>query len=488
MPNHKSSKSALGFALPVGGVGVLGGACVGWLVGNQPLFPVALIAIVAIVVFFFKRFEHAVCGLLILRSALDVFSAQQLPALFAIGVDALTLLYLLAMLFTHREVKTDGFWWLFAGWVLIQGIWVILLPLGGLGLDGSALAGSIREWVRLFSWLMVYLLVMQLKDKVSPHYLIHTLFWSLLLPILVALFQMFLPSVLPDVLSAQGGVSNTLSEGVSRIRGTLGHPNTFVTFTLMFIGLTYWRFRQSKQWYWLALLGLLAFMYVSTKSLFGLMMLGTLIAVLIVPQLSLPSFFGGILLFGMVIVLFGSTEFGQERFGSIGQTPLLNPDIDIWKAILLSEGDNNSFNWRIAQWTYLLGQWSQYPILGFGLGLSADVSTNNLYPHNDYIRALVEGGIIGFTIFIGFFGIQMARLVQLSQQALPGSGQRGFCLILIAILLSLPVGMLTENIWSHTTFFFYWWTLLAVAGWDWSDSENSQEQDPPASVITHAME
>jgi O-antigen ligase len=477
----KNRFSRLSLLVGVAGVGVGIGA--GLLAGIKPLLPVLALVAIAAVVFFFTSFEQAVLGLLILRSSLDIFSAQQLPAAFALGLDALTLLYVTVMLLTRQRVRTDGFWWFFAGWVLLQGLWVILLPLGGLGLDGSVLPDSIREWVRIFSWLMSYLLVMQLKGRIPPKNVVYTLFFALVLPIALALLQMVVPSVLPPMFApAAGDFSGSGAEGSSRIRGTLGHPNTFVTFLLMFIGLTYWRLNQSKQrWLWLILLGLLAFLYVSTKSLFGLMMLATFIVVLIAPTLSPINLIGGILLFSMVIFLFGSTEFGQERLGSIAETPLGNPDIDIWRAILLSKGDGNSFNWRIAQWTDLLQQWQHFPILGYGLGISAHVSANGLYAHNDYVRALVEGGIVGLVTFLLFLGAQAVHLIRLFRQAAPGTGQRELCVVLLAILLAIPVGMITENIWSHTTLFFYWWTLFSVAGWNWNEpqtAENSVLNNP----------
>ena len=477
----KSRSSRLSLWVGVAGVGV--GIVVGLLAGTKPLLPVLALVAVAAVVYFFTSFEQAVLGLLILRSSLDIFSAQQLPAAFALGLDALTLLYVTVMLLTRQRVRTDGFWWFFAGWVLLQGLWVILLPLGGLGLDGSVLSDSIREWVRIFSWLMSYLLVMQLEERIPPKKVVYALFWALILPIALALLQMVVPSILPPMFApAAGDFSGSGAEGSSRIRGTLGHPNTFVTFLLMFMGLTYWRLNQSKQrWLWLILLGLLAFLYVSTKSLFGLMMLATFIVVLIAPTLSPINLIGGILLFAMVIFLFGSTEFGQERLGSIAETPLGNPDIDIWRAILLSKGDGNSFNWRIAQWTDLLQQWQHFPILGYGLGISAQVSANGLYAHNDYVRALVEGGIVGLVTFLLFLGAQAVHLIRLFRQAAPGTGQRELCVVLLAILLAIPVGMITENIWSHTTLFFYWWTLFSVAGWNWNEPqtvENSVLNNP----------
>jgi O-antigen ligase len=241
------------------------------------------------------------------------------------------------------------------------------------------------------------------------------------------------------------------------------------------MGLTYWKQSHAQRRLpWLLLLGVLVFFFVSSKSLFGLMMLATFLVCLIAPRLSVPNLIGGIVLFVLVMGLFGSSEFGQERLGSIAQTPLGNPDIDIWRAILLSAGDGNSFNWRIAQWTYLLEQWQNFPILGFGLGTSTYVSTNGLPPHNDYVRALVEGGIVGLIIYLAFFGSLIMRLVQLIQKAASGSKQRDLCLILLAIILALPVGMITENIWSHTTLFFYWWTVLAVAGWNWNNLQPSE--------------
>ncbi len=269
----------------------------------------------------------------------------------------------------------------------MQGLWVILLPVGGLGLDASYLTDAVREWTRLFSWLMVYLLVMQLRGRIAPAKVISILFLGLLVPLTVAAMQTFLPqSLLPSIIAAKAATDSPFAEA-SRISGTLGHSNTFATFLLLFISLTCWKIKQEKnRLIWISLLILILFFYVSTKALFSLMMLGVFVLVLIVPRVNPIRLLGGLLIIGIVITLFASTEFGQARLGSIANTPLLNPNIDVSRAILLSAGDNNSFNWRIAQWSYLLDQWKQFPIFGFGLGTSIYVSTNKLLPHNDYVR------------------------------------------------------------------------------------------------------
>ncbi len=474
----KKKDSNANHALWVGIGGVVFGLLAGVLVGAQPLFLGLGLGAMAALIYFFVDFERAVLGLLIVRSALDNFSLQQIPAAYSIGLDTLTLLYVAILLLNSRTIETDKFWWFFAGWVGLQGVWILLMLMGGLGLDASFVGDSLREWTRLFSWLIVYLLVMQLRGRVPPEKVISALFFALLIPLTVASLQTVAPSILPPLLSEKApelitqnvkGINAAIEEG-SRIRGTLGHSNGLATYLLLFMSLTWWKLSRAKRrWPWALLLALLAFFFVSTKALFSLMMLAVFVFVLVAFRASFASLFAGFCLFGLVLTLFLSTEFGQGRISSIANTPILNPDLEVSRAILLSKRDYNSFNWRIGQWSYLLGAWQNYPYLGYGLGTSTRISPNRLMPHNDYVRALVEGGIAGFIAIVVFFGKQIARLVQLRRWLPDWSAQRALCTILLALLLSIPVGMITENIWSHTTFFVYWWTLFAVAGWNWNE-------------------
>ena len=463
----KNKQSKLAFLIALGGV--LGGLLVGILVGFNPIYVMALIIVIASLVFFFLSFEMTILSLLIIRSSLDILSDYQIPTAFALGIIGLTLMYVIIQLLTNKPVYTDKFWWFLVAWLVTQGLWVVLLPLGGLGLGGWALSIAIREWVRLFSWIIIYLLILQLKDKIAPQKIVTSLFLGLIVPFSVAFLQIALPSsLLPSILVYE----TDIFEAGTRINGTFGHPNTFTTFTFFFLGLTYWKQQHSKNRKpWLILLGIVAFFFVSTKALVGLMMLATFIFCIFSRNANIINIMGGIILFVFVIALFGSTEFGQERLGSIYQTPLLNPEIDIWKAIMLSKTDGNSFNWRLAQWTYLLGQWQQYPILGFGLGTGKYISTNGLEPHNEYLRALIEGGIMGLIIFFIFLGGQIVYLFKVMLSSFNNKMKQDLAFTLISMLLGLCVGMITENIWTHTTLFFYWWTVMSLMSWDWEAKE-----------------
>jgi O-antigen ligase len=447
----KNRFSRLSLLVGVAGVGV--GIGVGFFVGIQPLLPFALLVVVAAVVFFFARLEQSVMGLLILRSSLDPFSAQQIPAAFAIGVDALTLLYVTVMLLIGRRVHTDGFWWFFASWVMLQGMWLIFSVVGGLGMDASLLSDGIREWIRRFSWLMVYLLVMQLKNRLHPEKVISLLFLSLVVPVMIGLVQL-------------------VSNPVERVASTLGHPNTFATYLSLFIALVWWKLSLSqRRWPWILLLILLAFVYVSTRSLTALATIGIIILFLNASKLNPVRIVFAVILFSAVVALFASTEAGQVRLNSLAETPLFNRDIDVSRAIISAAGDNNSFNWRIAHWHFLLQSWQEYPILGYGISTSPYLSPlrnadgSPYAPHNEYIRFLVEQGLVGLVLFLGFLGAQGVHLLRILRRAPPGGAERSLCLILLAIWLSMLMNMLANNVLDGTTFFFYWWTFLAVAGW-----------------------
>ena len=446
-------------SLSVGIIGASVGLILGILAGLQSLLLCLAIAAVILVICFFTYFEQTVLGLLILRSSLDVFSAQQVPAIFAVGLDGLTILYVALMLLTGQRVQTDKFWWFFAAWVSLQGLWVILLPLGGLGHDASCLSCfdySIREWVRLFSWLMVYLLIMQLKGRVRATKIINALFLSLILPISTAFLQFILPpSLLPSFLAPTGRAWTEI-EGASRINGTLGHPSAFATFLIFFLGLTYWKLEHSnRRLPWFILLGTLVCFIVGTKALAAIAMTATLLIVLVIPRLTLFRLVGSILIFAAIIVFFASTEFGRERLAVLGSLPFFNPDIDVSSAILMRKTTINSFYWRLELWTYLLEAWHHSPILGYGLDTARFLNPAGATPHGDYVRALVDTGIVGLVAFVGFLGACFLRLVRLFISSPKGSSQENLCLVLIAILISMIVGMSTENIWSHTTLFFY---------------------------------
>lgn len=456
-------------------VGIIGG-CVGLilgiLVGLQPLLLCLTIAAIILIICFFTYFKETVLGLLILRSSLDIFSAQQVPAAFAIGLDALTILYVFISLLLKKKIYTDKLWWFLLTWIVCQGLWVGLLPLGGLGRGSDHLMNALEEWVRLFSFVMVYLLIMQLKERIHPETVINWLFFSLIAPLTVAVLQITLP---PQILPSFLVFSSTAIEAGSRINGTMGHPNALASFSVLFIGLSLWKLGQvRKRLPWFILIGLLSFVVASTKSLGGLVLITVFALAFFGPRLNFQNLLGLAILLSLVTFFFLNSDFGRERLASLYETPLLNRDLDFSTTLLRAREGGNSFNWRIAQWTYLLHSWKEYMMMGYGLATTRSVSVFRNSAHNDYIAALVEEGIIGLGIFITFITAQYAYLVSIvtRKSHCSTSSQRSLSSILIALLTAISVAMFAANILSQTTLWFYWFTLIAILNWEWSDVKN----------------
>lgn len=456
----------LGIILLILGIGFL----IGFLGENSLKFLIFIGIAFLGVIYFFRNFEISVIGLLILRSSLDIFDETQIPALYAIGIDVLTILYVIKEVINAKHIQTDRFWWFLTSWVAFQGLWVVLLVINGLGYDASFFSNSLREWVRLFSFLMVYLLVMQLKGKVSPEWLIGKLYLALVIPVSTALLQLIVPpeSLPPLIIPTTG-----LLEGTSRISGTFSHSASFAKFIFLFLGITYWKIEQNKQrFFWGALLVLFAFLIAATKSMTGLIMAIIFILVLIIPRINVKALCGGFLIVALLATFFASTEYGQERLDSLQKTPLFNSDITVSRATLMQEqvDEGNSFNWRVSHWNALINDWKKAPILGYGLGTSKFLGgqSKNI-SHNDYIGSLVETGVVGFISFIIFLGGQAFYLSNLIRTCPPGSSQKKFCTALLAIHIAWLVGMSTDNIWRVTSVVIYWWTLFSVASWNWTN-------------------
>ncbi len=409
--------------------------------------------------------------ILLMRSALDLYSGKGVPAAFAIAVNFVVLLYLGRQLILRQAIYMDRFGWMLLGWVALQGIWVALLPTGALGGTSFMAYEAMREWVRFLSLGLVYVLTMQLRDRISPDRLASLILLSLVIPLLLAALQISRVD-LPSFLQSDVGWKDFTGTG-DRINSTLGHYNSFATFCLLFFALSLWRMQMSQRpLVWAPLVGGLLYCLIATKSLTGLVMLIVFGALYFLPRLKGKGLFGALALTVTLAILL-STELGQERLGELNKTPLLNPDLSVSRAMVLQAADmkefRNSFNWRLLQWRDLLLDWQRFPLLGYGLGSTKELSIFNTTSHNDYVRFLVEEGLVGFGLFWLFLLAQVGRVLVVMRNSLPGSPQRALCQALFPFAIALMVGMAAGNVMVHTALFFYWWVLLALINWPWPD-------------------
>ncbi|QII08115.1 hypothetical protein BH93_24420 [Rhodococcoides fascians A25f] len=61
----------------------------------------------------------------------------------------------------------------------------------------------------------------------------------------------------------------------------------------------------------------------------------------------------------------------------------------------------NSLNWRLSNWSRLLEIWQDRPLFGWGFGsTSRAIQPLGKQPHSEYVRFLVEVGLVGFVVLV----------------------------------------------------------------------------------------
>ena len=346
---------------------------------------------------------------LIARSSLDIFTdiAVYVGPLKINIVSTLSLLmiilaavyYFIVRVGFKKDFYFDKVSKAFLVWIITLLPWV-LLSLVNYETNGVV---SVREWVRLFSVIVVYLMVFNFSRTTRYEKIINLLFLSLIIPLGVGFYQVIL------------GKGKVIAE-ILRIPGSFVHPNPFAFYLVIFIGLTFWKFRFSKnKMPWFLLLLIESWMLITTFSLSGVVMLGVLTVILITGEKTKYRLVLICFLVGFVLA-FLFTKTGQIRIASLGQTRKINE-------ILETRRVYSSLDWRILNWHLLLSQWVKTPWVGYGLHTSIFINPMKLSaglgagPHNDYLRFLVELGIIGFSLFLIFLFVIIRETLQFYKQA-----------------------------------------------------------------------
>jgi len=390
---------------------------------------------------------------LIARSSLDIFRdiAVYVGPLKINIVSTLSLLmiilaavyYFVVRVGLKKDFSFDKVSKAFLVWIITLFPWV-LLSIVNYGTNGVV---SVREWVRLFSVIVVYLMVFNFSRTTSYEKIINLLFLSLIIPLGVGFYQVIL------------GKGKVIAE-ILRIPGSFVHPNSFAFYLVIFIGLTFWKFRFSKnKMPWFLLLLIESWMLITTFSLSGVVMLGVLTVIMIIGEKTKHRVVLMCFLIGFALV-FLFTKTGQMRIAEQLATGKIGEIVETGRV-------HSSLDWRILNWHLLLSQWVKTPWVGYGLHTSIFINPMKLSaglgasPHNDYLRFLVELGIIGFSLFLIFLFLIIRETWQFYKQT-SESKEKSLSLVVLACYISWLVGSLADNLITATAFQYYLWSLLAI--------------------------
>jgi O-antigen ligase len=146
---------------------------------------------------------------------------------------------------------------------------------------------------------------------------------------------------------------------------------------------------------------------------------------------------------GVVVLVFFATPLGAQRVASESSSSLAAAD----------RGESNStLDTRLFRWKTLLPEWERSPVFGRGLGTTTTAEStsanrlNFLLPHNEYIRYLVETGVVGIAILLAGLALLLRSLIR--RRSIPGTldaGTLNASALAIAVVFGCLVNSLADN-------------------------------------------
>ena len=190
------------------------------------------------------------------------------------------------------------------------------------------------------------------------------------------------------------------------------------------------------------LVALFATALVATSSIDGLITLAVMLTALgLLRPGSLRAKLGPCLLAGVLVLAFFATPLGSHRIAKESATN-----------VETTAEPNSSLAWRFHKWKTLIPVWERSPIVGQGLGITTTGvgPPGNKYarkpPHNEYIRYLVETGVVGLAILLGALTFLIRGLLR--RRRIPSTvdaGTRNAPTLALVIVLGCLVNSLADN-------------------------------------------
>jgi hypothetical protein len=285
---------------------------------------------------------------------------------------------------------------------------------------------------------------------------------SMTVPVVTRLIQLvgFFPALLALYqLAAHTGMDVA---GNLRSNGTFAQPNSAAMFLAIVTTASLWRYlAHERRRVDAVLTALFAAAFIATFSIDGLATLvSMLIALGLLQSGSRRDKIAPCVLAIALTLVFFATPLGSSRIAKESSTSIASAE----------RGEANStLAWRLHKWETLLPEWERAPVLGQGLGTTTTVEgpyTNEYVgalPHNEYLRYLVETGVLGLAILLSGLALLVSHLIRLRKTSEPSdAATRSAATLAIAVVVGCLVNSLADNTFLNSPT-CYAATLIVVA-------------------------
>jgi O-antigen ligase len=302
-------------------------------------------------------------------------------------------------------------------------LWLCIWTAIAVNTNGAS-GETIREGVREISVVAVFVIVYNARGVVT-------------VPIAARLVQLM--GFVPALVAVYQLVTFT---GSNRPYGTFAHPDTGAMFLAIAATASLWLYLDGgRRRLDAVLMALFAAALVATGSIDGLITLAAMLTTLgLLRPGSLRGKLGLCAISGVVVLAFFATPLGSDHIARESKTN-----------IEATAEPNSSLSWRLHKWKTLIPEWEKSPIFGRGLGTTTTGvgPPGNPYvrkpPHNEYIRYLVETGVVGLTILLAALTLLIRGLLR--RRRIPGldAGAPNAPTFALVVILGCLVNSLADN-------------------------------------------
>lgn len=404
----------------------------GKITSNTSVLNVLLIiAAVVVLVISISNVKFGILFLLIARSSLDSFSEQGIRlGGINLNIAALVSIFCISIVFGYLLLKKL---YVYNSVSISHGIFIFICILTIL-IPNSIHSGNI-ELFKYISIVSIYIIVYYLCSKLVNYdeLIVKGIIFSAIVPLVVGLYQ---------IIFKKGFTTDFYSEvGLNRAQGTFIHPNSFAFYLLIVIVAIFFylkTYKISVSFIILGAISIIELYFTYTRGAW----LGLVVMVVAYVFLSKTS-----LKLKVVFMI----------FIFIISIPLIQLTSSRFANVFSSDSEQSSFAWRLKVWKGMVTLFKNKPIFGYGVGsfttLNMELFNINLNAHNDYLRLLIETGLIGVFSFIAIQVNALKAILKLKKKNY---------IIVFILLGTFSILSAADNIIDMTVCEWYIWALVAI--------------------------
>lgn len=410
------------------------------------VLPLAAVVGVALSVLACTRFSGFVLLLLAVRSSVDVldFSAGTAAGSGGGAVNPSGLLVILFLLASALWLATRYYSGTYTKASPLT-MWLVAFWLAGVVslLSSKNLLAGATESLRILGVVMMFVLLEQLiVDRKMMVRVLLAAYASLLIPLGYTLFGL-----------ATGTAATEDKDGFARLLGTFNQSNAYaryLTFMIVFGVAIYPHLKGTQKVVMRVLLLLSTIFLLQTLTLTCI--IAAIVGLIVIGIVARR----GTLLAGFVVVAV------LAAFA----VPGLAARFDVLQTSDPSGAPSgNTLAWRFNYWAEVLPLANRNPVTGIGLGSTSFETDAAKQPHNDFLRAYVETGVVGLLIYIGVLASFVATSRRAVRRAVRGTFAHAVATGALACAVLVIVESLTSNVITNSVALWYLVAFVAAAGY-----------------------